>query len=112
VKVKYSIDGDEVIHLYDYPHLMKGIRNALLTKDLSFTQDRREKIASWQHVADAYRVDQKLGLYRQFVKLTDEHILPDKIRKMSVRHCTQVFNHKVASAIKTKALSSLVHNII
>jgi hypothetical protein len=102
----YTIDGDEVIHLYDYPHLMKGIRNALLTKDLSFTQNGREKIASWQHVVDAYRVDQKLGLYSQFVKLTDEHILPEKIKKMSVRHCTQVFSHKVASAIKARALIS------
>jgi hypothetical protein len=47
-----------------------------------------------------------MGLYSQFVKLTDEHILADKIKKMSVRHCTQVFSHKVASAIKTRALIS------
>jgi hypothetical protein len=42
-----------------------------------------------------------MGLYSQFVKLTDEHILAHEIKKMNARHCTQV-----ASAIKTRVLIS------
>jgi hypothetical protein len=36
----FLVDGEEVLDLYDVPHLLKGIRNSLLNNNLCFTQDR------------------------------------------------------------------------
>nr|CAH7755824.1 unnamed protein product [Callosobruchus chinensis] len=85
----YLVDGNEIVHLYDYPHLLKGIRNSLLVKDLHFEPDGEKKVASWSHILDIYRLDQKMGKFSQFYELTHEHVLPTKIRKMKVKHCTQ-----------------------
>lgn len=52
-------------------------------------------------------MDQEMGMFSQFVKLTDEHVIPHRIRKMKVRHCTQVFSHTVATAMKARAKVSL-----
>nr|CAH7715727.1 unnamed protein product [Callosobruchus chinensis] len=56
----YLVDGNEIVHLYDYPHLLKGIRNSLLVKDLHFEPDGEKKVASWSHILDIYRLDQKM----------------------------------------------------
>ncbi|KAI5635842.1 transposase protein domain-containing protein [Phthorimaea operculella] len=42
----FEIDGEEVIPLYDAPHLLKGIRNNLLNKDLKCKIDGKEKLQS------------------------------------------------------------------
>nr|CAI5835668.1 unnamed protein product [Callosobruchus analis] len=42
----YLIDEEEIIHLYDPPHLLKGVRNSLLCKDLHFIEEGKEKVAS------------------------------------------------------------------
>ncbi|KAJ8913924.1 hypothetical protein NQ315_005722 [Exocentrus adspersus] len=68
----YVIDDEEIVHLYDFPHLMKGIRNCL---------DRVNKIACWDYVVTLYRMDKKRGIFSQFRKLTDEHVIPNKIKK-------------------------------
>lgn len=32
----YVINGHEIIHLYDFPHLLKGLRNNMLKYDVKF----------------------------------------------------------------------------
>jgi hypothetical protein len=58
----YLVDGKEVVHLYDVPHLLKGIRNALLKYDFRFKQDDVIKEASWDHLMQLYRLDQKISI--------------------------------------------------
>jgi hypothetical protein len=99
----YLIDGVEVVHLFDFPHLIKCIRNMLLTKELHFVQEGVEKVASWSHIERLYEVDKKQGVYSQFTKLTDEHVIPSKIKKMKVKNCTQVFSHTVGTAMHVVA---------
>lgn len=98
----YVIDDTEIVHLYDFPHLMKGIRNSMLDKKLHFVQDGVKKVACWQHIIDMYMRDKKLH-YSQFVKLTDEHVLPLKIKKMKVKNCTQVFSYTLGTAMRVAA---------
>jgi hypothetical protein len=52
----------------------------LLNKDLHFVQQDKRKVASWSHVIRLYQLDKSRGVYSQFVKLTDEHVIPEKIR--------------------------------
>jgi hypothetical protein len=49
----YVVDDEEIIHLYDFPHLMKGIRNSLLEHDLNFYENNVHKVASWSHIREA-----------------------------------------------------------
>nr|CAI5856389.1 unnamed protein product [Callosobruchus analis] len=102
----YLIDEEEVIHLYDPPHLLKGVRNSLLCQDLHFIEEGKEKVASWSHIMDFYRIDKEMGKFSQFTKLTDEHVVPDRIQKMKVKKCTQVFSTTVATAMKVRAVIS------
>ncbi|KAB0793229.1 hypothetical protein PPYR_12849 [Photinus pyralis] len=99
----YIIDNKEIVHIFDCPHLLKGIRNVLLTKDLIFTHDGKKKVASWKHIISTYKLDKLDGRFSTFTKLTDEHVFPEKIRKMKVKHCAQVFSFTVAVAIRNKA---------
>lgn len=46
----FVVDGNEIVPLYDPPHLLKGIRNNLLTKNLVYEMDGQQKIAKWQHL--------------------------------------------------------------
>jgi hypothetical protein len=102
----YEVNNCEVVHLYDFPHLIKCIRNLLLGKDLHFVQGGIHKKASWCHVLKLHEMDEARGPFSQFIKLTDEHVLPSKIKKMKVKNCTQVFSHSVATAMNVAARTS------
>lgn len=92
----YLIDGEEVVHLYDFPHLLKGLRNNLLTGDLHFVENGKAKVASWSHVEHTYAFDKsREKVYRTLLKITDQHVVPNMIHKMKVKNCTQIFSRTV-----------------
>lgn len=99
----YKLGDTTVIHCYDIPHLLKGTRNNLLTKDLSHSvferwsessesnsisdvKTKRGLVAKWKDVSDLYDLNLKL-----LSKITPEHITPEKL-KMKVSVATQVFS--------------------
>ncbi|CAH1383559.1 unnamed protein product, partial [Tenebrio molitor] len=84
-----------VVHLFDFPHLIKCIRNMLLTKELHFVQEGVEKVASWSHIERLYEVDKKQGVYSA-PKLTDAYIFPTNFDKMKVKLASQLFSATVA----------------
>ncbi|TGZ50609.1 Uncharacterized protein DBV15_11884 [Temnothorax longispinosus] len=90
----FEVGNVEVVPLFDPPHLIKGIRNNLLTKDLTINCDEKEKrITSWDVIKTAWIMDKKLNTIRpQLKKITKEHIEEDKIKKMRVKHATQVLS--------------------
>lgn len=102
--LKYKIRDQTVIHCYDPPHLIKVIRNNLMTKNLQhyitkrwtvsdsniLKENQKPLIASWTDVADAYDLDLQ-GTERRLKKITDEHIKPVK-EKMKVSVAAQVFS--------------------
>ena len=92
----FLINGEEIVPVYDIPHLFKGIRNNLLTKDLHIKINGETKIAKWDHIVQFYLLDLEDDL-RICHKLTDQHVLKTKINKMKVKNCTQVFSFKVGS---------------
>lgn len=100
--ISYLINGNEVIHVYDPPHLLKGIRNNLLTKDVEFTWQGESQRASWKFIQNLYKLDKDNEIYgyRALPKLTESHIDPKKIKKMKVSMAAQVFSHRIASTMK------------
>lgn len=87
----FEINGHEIVPLYDPPHLLKGIRNNFLTKDVHFTIKEQGKVAKWKHIVQLYELDHGDEDTKIIPKLTDFHVYPHKIKKMKVSYCTQVF---------------------
>ena len=95
----FEVDGKEIVPLYDPPHLMKGIRNNLLNKDLKCVIEGQEKIAKWDHILQAYNKDTGIQGLRLMPKLTEKHVNIKKLSKMKVKCATQVFSKTVAASI-------------
>lgn len=89
----------KLVHIYDVPHLMKCVRNNLITKDLVFTIDDEVKCAKWSHLVDLYSVENAIPDCKMLPRLTDHHIIPEKILKMKVKNATQVFSQRVSSTM-------------
>lgn len=66
--------------IYDPPHLLKGLRNNFLTKNIKFGSS----ISKWSDIVDVYKTDCQHTQMRLLHKLNDEHVIPDKIKKMKV----------------------------
>ncbi|RZC40252.1 uncharacterized protein BDFB_011654, partial [Asbolus verrucosus] len=90
----FLIDDVDIIVLYDVPHLFKGLRNNLLSKDLHFQMN-----ACWDHIEKFYLLD-KTESTRLCPKLSDGHIYAAKLNKMKVSVTTQVFSHSVGELNK------------
>ncbi|XP_025161358.1 uncharacterized protein LOC112590045 isoform X1 [Harpegnathos saltator] len=100
-----------IVPLYDGPHLIKGVRNNLLTKDLAMSCENgvSAKIASWDIIKTAWIMDRETHKIRpQLKKIKCEHIMEDKIKKMRVKYAVQVLSGTMASCIETLATSNCV----
>jgi hypothetical protein len=75
----YLINGGEVIHLYDVPHIFKGIRNNFLKRDLHFEINGISKVAKMKHIEQLYMLD-TMDDTKLCTKLTDAHIFARKIK--------------------------------
>lgn len=106
--LSYEIRGTIIIHCFDPPHLIKGIRNNLITKTLKHRITKRWSIsgtdsnqkvkkervrsASWGHVEGLYSKRYSLQESTKLLpKITAEHITPNK-SKMKVSVATQIFS--------------------
>lgn len=91
-----SVFDQEFVHMFDPPHLCKGIRNNLLTKRLQYLDPvtREVKHALWSVVERLYDMNTKVG------KLTEEHVRAAKIKKMRVKYAAQVFSKSVADFLR------------
>jgi len=101
----FLINDEEIVPLYDPPHLLKCMRNNLLTKNLNLNYNGKNQTASWSHIETLYRLDKQNEIYelRTLPKLTESHIIPSKIKKMRVSVAAQVFSHRVASTMNLMA---------
>lgn len=96
--------GVKVVTLYDTPHLDKGDRNNLLTKDLKINYNNAKKdtnasrqFVKWEHFDKAFKMDVKIDtMYRNIPKVTLHHIKIGKIKKMKVAVSRQVLSRSMA----------------
>lgn len=113
----FEIDGKEIIPFFDPPHLIKGVRNNLLTKDLEINVSRtstNRQFASWKIIELSYKIDINGNSFnRMLPKITEEHVIPNKIKKMKVKFATQIFSNTLAAYIDmfTRLQGRVVHII-
>lgn len=104
----FELNGNKIFPIYDPPHLMKGVRNNLLTKNLKYKLSGKECTAKWEHVVNLYNRAPGYRGVRLVPKLTAHHVLPKLIPKMRVKHCTQVFSRSVGVALGFMAGNTIV----
>lgn len=75
-----TINGHTVSVIHDPPHLIKGLRNNFLTKNVL----HKENICKWDGIVEVYKADCNHAQMRLLHKLNDEHVIPEKIKKMKV----------------------------
>jgi hypothetical protein len=92
----FRISGKKIVPLYDTPHIIKGLRNNLISKDMFYISDNVKKIIKWDYFQMVYAADKSYGELRLLDKLTEEHVNKDKINKMRVKTATQLLRHSVA----------------
>jgi len=59
------------------------------------------------HLVELYQADSKIEDCKMLPRLTDCHVMPDKIPKMKVRYSTQVFSQRVSAIISFLACKLL-----
>ena len=91
----FTVDDEEVVALYDVPHLFKCIRNALYKYDIS----HNGKKASWQHIRKFYAEDSK-GTVRTAPSLKKCHVQLEAFKKMKVKFATKVMSRSVSTGIQ------------
>jgi len=79
------------------PHLLKGIRNNLLNKNVIFKVNGQQKEASWGDVVDLYDIDSNIEDVKMLQRLTFEHVEGNKIKKMKLKNAVQVLSECVSS---------------
>lgn len=73
------LEGQKLSIIYDPPHLIKG-RNNFINKHVVYEGE----VAKWQDLVDVYKADCRHTESRILHKLNDEHIIPERIKKMKV----------------------------
>ncbi|XP_022836994.1 uncharacterized protein LOC111364379 [Spodoptera litura] len=95
-----EVDACKIFPLFDTPHLLKGVRNNLLTKNAKYIQNGETKWAKWEHLKMLLEIDDGDDEIRLVNKLTEMHVVKEKIPKMKVKYAAQVFSQRVSSALR------------
>lgn len=95
----FEVDGKQIIPLYDIPHLLKGMRNNLMTKDLKFTLNGEVKVAKWEHIMLLYANNPTYKGLKIIKNLTENHCNKEKIPKMKVKYASQLFSQTVGKTM-------------
>lgn len=81
--------------MFDVPHLVKSVRNSLLSGDLVCNG----RIVSWSVLRKLVSFEK--GVVCAPYHLTDMHLNPDSFQKQNVKLATQVFSGRTVACIRT-----------
>jgi hypothetical protein len=74
IERKIILQDQEIIPLFDTPHLIKGIRNYRITKDLVWEVNEEILSVKLDHIVKVYLYDSAWGELRSLHKITDMQI--------------------------------------
>ncbi|KAJ8728896.1 hypothetical protein PYW07_006592 [Mythimna separata] len=101
-----NISGYDVSVFYDPPHLLKGLRNNFMTKEIIW----EGKTASWKDIEFVFDINSKLGHTKALPKLTAHHVDPFKMKKMKVSVPAQVLSARMAAMLKYTNAVNILHS--
>lgn len=113
--IRYKVGEKTMIHSFDGPHIVKVVRNNLLTKNVQHYIDGRwdvskskkygnKQLASWDDVTKIFEIN-RTGCFLR--KITEDHIMPSK-KKMTVSVATQILSSTYGTVMKRCAERNLI----
>lgn len=93
---KFEVDGEDVMVMFDPPHILKSIRNNLFSKNLVFDG----KLVSFKHIRSLYNLDVE-NVPRLAPKFKRKSLLENPFDKMNVAAVTSVFSNTSSIAMTT-----------
>lgn len=87
------------IAIFDIPHIIKGLRNNNMEKDVKLPHG---SIAQWKHYQIAFQLDSNSQkIVRALPRIKEGHVYKEKMKKMKVNVAAQVYSRSMASFIVT-----------
>ncbi|XP_045784266.1 uncharacterized protein LOC123880269 [Maniola jurtina] len=74
----FRVNNQEIIPLFDIPHMLKGIRNNMLKTNIICKINDKEAIGKWDHIVTLYKENPAYKGLKFLPKLTDHHVIPEK----------------------------------
>lgn len=96
----FQVGEQEIVAIYDPPHLLKGIRNNFRVNNMQFTVDNVKRTARWGRIIKLYKVDEGDFTTSMCYKLSDVNSYKDRFKKMKVKPAAQVFSHRVTTTMR------------
>lgn len=105
----FIVGGQEIIPLYDVPHLLKGIRNNFFqSQRCNFKWDTAQvETASWEHIRILYELEDPNSDYKLVNKLTEAHV--HNLKKMKVSVAAQTLSARVAAGLRSLARLGMIN---
>jgi hypothetical protein len=100
----FHYKGRKYFGLFDVPHLLKSIRNNLVSADFLYNSET----ISFDVIRKTYEIDHASKTGRALLKISEKHLNPNAFQKMSVRLAAQVLSPSVAAAIKTSIATNQI----
>ncbi|KAH7934303.1 hypothetical protein HPB49_024750 [Dermacentor silvarum] len=95
-KAPHPVDATRHLHfLSDFPHLIKNVRNAFVSKGFN-TPEGRVHVGP---IEEAWKMDSKSVSLKVMPKITSSHIRPNSFEKMRVAPAFQIFGDQIAVTI-------------
>lgn len=92
----FFVDERKIYYILDVPHLMKCLRNDLLSSN--FHLDRN--VISWYYIEQLYE-NQKEKKVMIIPKITKSHVEPNNNDRKKVQYAVQIFSKSVYAALET-----------
>lgn len=97
----FYVKNKKKIYMYDFPNLIKSLRNILHSNEISFKDNLT---ASWKDITVTYQLDCLSDSSHILTKITTTHINPSSFQKMKVKYAIQIFSNSMHTTFK------LAHN--
>ena len=108
----FKFQNQEIVTMYDLPHLLKCTRKRFCKYDVQFQSelmhDQLPVTAKWEHILNVYEWDKK-NIVHLFCKLTDAHLAPVAQGAKKVSLAAQVMSHTVGASLNSLASQGKEH---
>ncbi|CAK1587697.1 unnamed protein product, partial [Parnassius mnemosyne] len=92
----FKVHNKQIIPLFDPPHLLIGMRDNLINKNLVYLKNGEECVAKWDHIKMLYMENLSYREHSLIPKITENHVIPSKIDKSKFIFATQIFSSSVS----------------
>lgn len=108
--MQIEVEGVNFIAIFDTPHIVKGLQNNNLEKDVKLPDGC---LGKWEHFQKANELDSKSERsVRALHRIKEGYVFKEKMKKMKVDVAAQVYSRSMASFIITANNQGTLFNLL